>query len=86
MECSTAVVNVKDKIGHNTSQTARKVPLGIRASSLVGWLKEEGFPRQVPFSPSKYLWGNTPACNILNVKDKEGNFYQQELKLCFAGT
>lgn len=50
-----------------------------------------GFVGQTPFMPSatgrklKYLWGNTPALNILSLETNEGTDYEHGLSLLFAG-
>jgi hypothetical protein len=31
----------------------------------------------VPFGPKKYLWGNVPAFDVLNLKDNEGVTYEK---------
>ena len=33
----------------------------------------------------RYLWGNTPAVDILNLKDNEGASYDQNMAICFGG-
>jgi hypothetical protein len=35
--------------------------------------------------PSSFLFGNTPAADLLNLKDNEGSTYNKDLKLCYAG-
>lgn len=34
---------------------------------------------------SKYLWGNIPALDLLQLKDNEGEDYSQDLSLLLAG-
>ena len=37
------------------------------------------------FGGSKYLWGNTPAVDVLNLKRNEGIGYKEDIALLFAG-
>jgi hypothetical protein len=37
------------------------------------------------FGGSKYLWGNTPALDILKLEQNEGLSYQDDIALLFAG-
>ena len=37
------------------------------------------------FGGSKYLWGNTPAVDILNLRQNEGIDYEEDIALLFAG-
>lgn len=38
-----------------------------------------------PFGADKYLWGNTPALDILNLEHNEGLGYRDDIALLFAG-
>ena len=38
-----------------------------------------------PFGSSKYLWGNVPAIDILRISRNEGESYDRNIKLLFAG-
>jgi hypothetical protein len=38
-----------------------------------------------PFGNNKYLWGNTPAFDVLNLDQNEGLDYPEDLALLFAG-
>lgn len=38
------------------------------------------------FGGNKYLWGNTPSIDILQLSDNEGVAYTEDLKVLFAGT
>ena len=37
------------------------------------------------FGHLRYLWGNIPAYDILNLQENEGAAYDRDLNLCFAG-
>lgn len=37
------------------------------------------------FKDSKYLWGNMPACDVLNLSGNEGTGFQSDVHLLFAG-
>lgn len=37
------------------------------------------------FGGKKYLWGNTPAFDVLNLESNEGVDYNEQLNLLFAG-
>jgi hypothetical protein len=37
------------------------------------------------FGGSKYLWGNTPAVDVLNLERNEGIDYKEDIALLFAG-
>lgn len=37
------------------------------------------------FGHLRYLWGNVPAFDILNLPKNEGANSDRELRLCFAG-
>lgn len=37
------------------------------------------------FGETKYLWGNVPAFDILNMASNEGENYANDLRLLFAG-
>lgn len=39
----------------------------------------------VSFGGIKYFWGNTPALDVLRLKDNEGEAYGKDLHLLFAG-
>jgi hypothetical protein len=36
-------------------------------------------------NPLKFLWGNTPEFDLLNLKDNEGLDYKGDIELLFAG-
>ncbi len=38
-----------------------------------------------PFGGDKYLWGNTPAFDVLKLEQNEGLKYREDLALLFAG-
>lgn len=38
-----------------------------------------------PFGGTKYLWGNTPAVDIIQLEKNEGLEYREEMSLLFAG-
>jgi hypothetical protein len=40
----------------------------------------------VQFGGRKYLWGNIPALDILQLGLNEGDTYREPLRLLFAGT
>ena len=37
-----------------------------------------------PFGGGKYLWGNTPAIDILQMRNNEGSSYEKDIALLFA--
>jgi hypothetical protein len=37
------------------------------------------------FGGSKYLWGNTPALDVLKLEQNEGIGYRDDIALLFAG-
>lgn len=37
------------------------------------------------FGTCKYLWGNVPALDIINIDENEGTAYDKDIGLCFAG-
>ena len=37
------------------------------------------------FGHLRYLWGNVPAYDVLNLPQNEGKAYDRDLNLCFAG-
>ena len=37
------------------------------------------------FGGNKYLWGNTPAVDVLNLEQNEGIEYKRDVTLLFAG-
>lgn len=37
------------------------------------------------FGTHKYLWGNIPALDIMNIEQNEGTAYNKDIGLCFAG-
>lgn len=37
------------------------------------------------FGGGKYLWGNTPALDVLNLEQNEGVAYGNDMALLFAG-
>ena len=39
----------------------------------------------VTFGMLKYLWGNMPALDIMNIDQNEGRNYDKDIGLCFAG-
>jgi len=38
-----------------------------------------------PFGSTKYFWGNVPALDVLRLNSNEGEGYERELRLLFAG-
>lgn len=38
-----------------------------------------------PFGGAKYLWGNTPAIDVVNLERNEGLDFKDDLYLLFAG-
>lgn len=38
-----------------------------------------------PFGGEKYLWGNTPALDVLKLEQNEGLDYKEDIALLFAG-
>jgi hypothetical protein len=36
-------------------------------------------------NPLKFLWGNTPSFDLLNLKDNEGLEYDKDMNILFAG-
>lgn len=40
----------------------------------------------VGFGANKYLWGNLPAFDVLQLESNEGEGYEGDLSLLFAGT
>lgn len=42
-------------------------------------------PPLVMFGGNKYLWGNVPAIDVLQLAKNEGDNYDQDLHLLFAG-
>lgn len=38
-----------------------------------------------PFGGGKYLWGNTPAMDVLKLEQNEGLGYAEDISLLFAG-
>ena len=40
---------------------------------------------QVKFGAKKFLWGNLPAIDILQLSSNEGEAYSQDLNILFAG-
>ena len=41
---------------------------------------------QTPYGGQKYLWGNVPALDLLNIKQNEGSEFTGDIRLLFAGT
>lgn len=39
----------------------------------------------IPFGRSKFLWGNVPALDIINLEANEGKAYNKHMNLLFAG-
>ena len=39
----------------------------------------------IHFGGKKHLWGNIPLYDILNLVKNEGEGYNEDLALCFAG-
>ena len=37
------------------------------------------------FGHLRYLWGNVPAYDVLNLPENEGADYDRDLSLCFTG-
>lgn len=52
-----------------------------RQPTFVGGGVAEGFG----FKHQKYLWGNMPALDILALDKNEGNFYDRDVHVLFAG-
>ena len=56
-----------------------------------GWVAEGrppafvGGPPVTTFGAKKYLWGNVPAYDIIQLSANEGKAYSQDLRLLFAG-
>jgi hypothetical protein len=40
----------------------------------------------VQFGGKKFLWGNIPALDVLQLGSNEGDDYKKQLSLLFAGT
>ena len=38
-----------------------------------------------PFGGNRYLWGNTPAMDILKLEENERNLYEEDIAILFAG-
>lgn len=38
------------------------------------------------FGATKYLWGNVPAFDVLELGSNEGEEYEGDLRILFAGT
>lgn len=50
------------------------------------WLVEHGSNAgNVQQASVKYLWGNMPALNVLNLRSNEGESFSEDIKLLFAG-
>ncbi|KAK8900825.1 hypothetical protein QC760_010589 [Botrytis cinerea] len=39
-----------------------------------------------PFGGNRYLWGNTPAMDILKLKENEGDLYEEDIAVLFAAS
>ena len=46
---------------------------------------EGPFVGQISHGRQKYLWGNVPAIDLLNLQRNEGVDYAEDLRLLFAG-
>jgi len=44
-----------------------------------------GGPPATIFGAKKYLWGNVPAYDIMQLASNEGKAYSEDLRLLFAG-
>jgi len=42
-------------------------------------------PAMTQFGTKKYLWGNIPALDVLQLSRNEGDLYKKDLHLMFAG-
>lgn len=45
----------------------------------------ENGPSQTMFGGNKYLWGNVPAIDVLQLAKNEGDSYDHDVHLLFAG-
>ena len=56
-----------------------------------GWIAEGrppaffGGPPVTIFGAKKYLWGNVPAYDVLQLSSNEGKAYKGDIRLLFAG-
>ncbi|KAL7808180.1 hypothetical protein V8C26DRAFT_304456 [Trichoderma gracile] len=58
-------------------------PDWVRENRTPAFIGDEG---QVPFGGKKYLWGNMPAFDVLNLGSNEGDGYGKQLNLLFAAS
>ncbi|KAK7937625.1 uncharacterized protein PG986_014493 [Apiospora aurea] len=67
------------------------IPLG-KGSWQPAWVAENRQPAFIrggvgeSFGANKYLWGNVPALDVLQLESNEGNEYKRELNLLFAAS
>jgi hypothetical protein len=47
-------------------------------------LTREWVNNHIP-DPKKWMWGNTPSFDLLNLKNNEGLEYDKDMNLLFAG-
>lgn len=67
-----------------------KSPLGKKTWA-PRWAQEDRTPKfvndgqMVQYGGKKYIWGNVPAFDVVQLAKNEGEGFQGELKLLFAG-
>lgn len=59
--------------------------LEAREPAFIG-TEESPFVDMVSYGRQKYLWGNVPAIDLLNLQQNEGVDFTEDLRLLFAGT
>ncbi|PGH26457.1 hypothetical protein AJ80_01770 [Polytolypa hystricis UAMH7299] len=50
------------------------------------WSKNAVSGQHNPFGGTKYLWGNTPAIDVLKLELNEGNSYEEDIAVLFAAS
>lgn len=56
-----------------------------REPAFIGVGEEGPFVDMVSHGRQKYLWGNVPAFDLLNLQQNEGVDFAKDLRLLFAG-
>ena len=88
-DLSTADANAKSHVGLHTKLDCG--PGSRKASGQPTWWRrsrQPAFVSPIPlqsFGRLKYLWGDTPSYDVLNMAMNEGGGYNQDLALCLAG-
>ncbi len=57
----------------------------MRSSWVPAWVREHRAPNFDGTDGYSYLWGNTPALDVLVLTDNKGEGYDKDLNMLFAG-